>query len=79
MSQGENRAYSASGYAASTSLSETLSGFNGDFYLAVLGSYLLGNGHRNYSPNVLRFLSPDSRSPFAEGASTITPIAQATR
>jgi len=67
MPQGENRAYSAYGYAASTSLSKTLSGFNGEFYLAVLGSYLLGNGYRNYSPNLLRFLSPDARSPFAEG------------
>lgn len=67
MSQGEHRAYSAYGYAPSTSLSDTHSGFNGEFYLAFLGSYLLGNGYRNYSPHLLRFLSPDSRAPFAEG------------
>ena len=67
MPQGENRAYSAYGYAASTSLSKTLSGFNGEFYLAVLGSYLLGNGYRSYSPGLMRFQSPDDWSPFGQG------------
>ncbi|QCI10283.1 RHS repeat-associated core domain-containing protein [Pseudomonas putida] len=67
MPQGENRAYSAYGYATDQSFSETLSGFKGELYLAVLGSYLLGNGYRIYSPHLLRFLSPDSCSPFAEG------------
>ncbi|MEN5037224.1 RHS repeat-associated core domain-containing protein [Pseudomonas sp. TWI929] len=31
------------------------------------GNYPLGNGYRHYSPASMRFLSPDSLSPFARG------------
>lgn len=31
------------------------------------GCYLLGNGHRAYSPQLMRFRSPDRLSPFAAG------------
>ncbi|WP_129931987.1 MULTISPECIES: RHS repeat-associated core domain-containing protein [unclassified Pseudomonas] len=31
------------------------------------GCYLLGNGKRTYNPNLMRFLSPDSLSPFSKG------------
>lgn len=31
------------------------------------GNYSLGNGYRHYSPTLMRFLSPDSLSPFAHG------------
>lgn len=31
------------------------------------GSYPLGNGYRHYSPASMRFLSPDSLSPFGRG------------
>ncbi len=31
------------------------------------GNYPLGNGHRHYSPVLMRFLSPDSLSPFERG------------
>lgn len=42
-------------------------GFNGQQRDAVTGHYLLGNGYRAYSPALLRFLSPDSQSPFLKG------------
>lgn len=32
-----------------------------------MGLYLLGNGHRAYSPRLKRFFSPDLLSPFARG------------
>lgn len=48
---------------------ETLSeatqlGFNGEYLLPGLALYLLGNGYRAYNPGTMRFVSPDSISPF---------------
>lgn len=34
---------------------------------ALTGAYCLGNGHRSYIPNLMRFVSPDALSPFAKG------------
>ncbi|QZA53249.1 MULTISPECIES: RHS repeat-associated core domain-containing protein [Pseudomonas] len=31
------------------------------------GAYYLGNGHRSYTPRLMRFISPDALSPFAKG------------
>ncbi|AWY41596.1 hypothetical protein DKY63_17560 [Pseudomonas putida] len=41
--------------------------FNGVFREAMTGWYSLGNGYRMYSPVLMRFLSPDSLSPFGKG------------
>ncbi|WP_313202116.1 RHS repeat-associated core domain-containing protein [Pseudomonas sp.] len=59
--------YSPHGYR-STSMSPTGAvGFNGEFLDAALGCYALGNGHRIYSPRLMRFISPDALSPFLKG------------
>lgn len=42
-------------------------GFNGELCEPLTGHYLLGNGYRAYNPILMRFNSPDSLSPFAEG------------
>ncbi|XXE14373.1 RHS repeat-associated core domain-containing protein [Pseudomonas sp. Z1-14] len=42
-------------------------GFNGERSDSVTGHYLLGNGHRAFSPVMMRFNSPDSLSPFGKG------------
>lgn len=42
-------------------------GFNGERLDPVTGDYLLGNGYRAFNPVLMRFNSPDSRSPFEEG------------
>ncbi|CAM4018341.1 hypothetical protein CCOS865_03522 [Pseudomonas reidholzensis] len=44
-----------------------LLGFNGQWREPGARGYLLGNGHRLYSPRLMRFYSPDSLSPFGEG------------
>ncbi|MEO3726364.1 RHS repeat-associated core domain-containing protein [Pseudomonas syringae] len=45
----------------------SLAGFNGEQLDRTTGLYLLGNGYRAYSPTLMRFLSPDSMSPFGGG------------
>lgn len=42
-------------------------GFSGYYFDALSTYYLLGNGYRSYSPSMMRFLSPDSLSPFSRG------------
>ncbi|MCU7280448.1 RHS repeat-associated core domain-containing protein [Pseudomonas peradeniyensis] len=42
-------------------------GFNGVIRELLTGCYLLGNGHRAFSPTLMRFHSPDGLSPFAAG------------
>ncbi|NIE74025.1 RHS repeat-associated core domain-containing protein [Pantoea sp. Ap-967] len=44
----------------------TLPGFTGQVAEPVTGGYLLGNGYRLYSPSLMRFIAPDSWSPFAK-------------
>ncbi len=41
--------------------------FNGEFLFAALQCYALGNGHRFYNPRLMRFISPDTLSPFLKG------------
>ena len=41
--------------------------FNGETADPLTGNYLLGNGYRAFSPALMRFLAPDSWSPFAAG------------
>lgn len=42
-------------------------GFTGQLLEPKQGNYLLGNGHRAYSPVLMRFLSSDRISPFGKG------------
>ena len=42
-------------------------GYNGRRKSAVLEGYHLGNGYRLYSPELRRFMAPDSYSPFGKG------------
>lgn len=42
-------------------------GFIGEYRDLVTGYYILGHGYRAYSPVLMRFVSPDSLSPFREG------------
>ncbi|MFT0867661.1 RHS repeat-associated core domain-containing protein [Pseudomonas sp. CAM1A] len=44
-----------------------LLGFAGQLGERSLNGYALGNGHRFYNPSLMRFLSPDALSPFAQG------------
>lgn len=46
---------------------QSLLGFNGEQPDPVTGCYLLGNGYRAYNPQLMRFHSPDSMSPFDSG------------
>lgn len=59
--------YSPYGHHALVALMSALPGFNGEQPDPVTGHYLLGNGHRAYSPSLMRFNSPDSLSPFGDG------------
>jgi RHS repeat-associated protein len=45
----------------------SLLGFAGQRRESVVGSYLLGNGHRVYSPVLMQFCSADRLSPFGKG------------
>ncbi|PWB31486.1 Rhs family protein [Pseudomonas sp. SDI] len=46
---------------------DSLLGFNGELPDKVSGHYPLGNGHRWFSPVLMRFNSPDRMSPFDKG------------
>ncbi|WP_226503269.1 RHS repeat-associated core domain-containing protein [Pseudomonas sp. MWU16-30317] len=41
--------------------------FNGEWLEPTLGQYLLGQGYRTFNPQLMRFTSPDSFSPFDAG------------
>lgn len=58
------RAYTPFGH--STTANDSL-GFNGEFQQGITGLYPLGNGHRMYSPVLMRFCSSDKLSPFDRG------------
>ncbi|TCP77121.1 RHS repeat-associated protein [Pseudomonas putida] len=57
--------YSAYGLLPGASPLPTLA-YNGE-HPSLPNLYLLGNGRRAYSPGLMRFLSPDSLSPFHKG------------
>ncbi|WP_232968021.1 RHS repeat-associated core domain-containing protein [Pseudomonas sp. CCOS 191] len=59
------RAYTP--YGAAAVAGGPVLGFCGQLRERPMGIYQLGSGYRCYSPNVLRFLSPDQLSPFGEG------------
>lgn len=42
-------------------------GFNAQLWDFRSDSYLLGNGYRAYKPGLMRFISPDTLSPFGKG------------
>ncbi|PPA04704.1 sugar-binding protein, partial [Pseudomonas sp. MWU12-2312b] len=46
---------------------QSLLAFNGEACERLHGWYMLGRGYRVYNPGLMRFHSPDSLSPFAEG------------
>lgn len=60
-----SRAYTP--YGAIIDAGGPATGFCGQLRDRVTGSYPLGNGNRFYSPEIMRFQSPDRLSPFAAG------------
>ena len=59
--------YSAYGHAPALLPRRHSLGFNGERIEPQTLGYLLGNGYRLYSPELMRFLAPDNLSPFDEG------------
>ncbi|MGH8385788.1 MAG: RHS repeat-associated core domain-containing protein [Pseudomonas sp.] len=60
-------AYSAYGHRAQDASVSGSLGFNGERREEGTGWYLLGNGYRAFSTLLMRFMSPDSFSPFGAG------------
>ncbi|MGF6331876.1 RHS repeat-associated protein [Pseudomonas sp. BS3782 TE3695] len=60
-------AYSPYGHRPIANGLLSLLGFNGERPDPVTGHYLLGNGYRAFNPVLMRFNSPDHKSPFREG------------
>lgn len=60
-------AYTSYGYRGDSSPPDSSLGYKGELREAQTGWYLLGNGYRAFNPLLMRFHSPDSLSPFAEG------------
>ena len=63
-SAGGRLGYSPYGYHPSL---QSILGFNGGRPDPVTQHYPLGNGRRTFNPTLMRFISPDSMSPFAAG------------
>ncbi|MGE8047928.1 RHS repeat-associated core domain-containing protein [Pseudomonas monteilii] len=59
--------YSPYGYIVNQTRLVSMLGFNGERYDPLNRLYALGNGYRSYNPALMRFVAPDSLSPFAEG------------
>lgn len=60
-------AYSAYGHDPRPAAAAPRLGFNGEAREQLTGVYLLGQGYRAYGPTLMRFLAPDSLSPFDGG------------
>lgn len=60
-------AYSPYGQQSAQHAVMTRLGFNGELRETKPEGYLLGNGYRAYNPQLMRFQSPDSLSPFDKG------------
>jgi len=60
-------AYSPYGFTVSLHSVKKMLGFNGEYAQALTLLYMLGSGHRSYGTELMRFLSPDSLSPFGDG------------
>ncbi|WP_426809916.1 RHS repeat-associated core domain-containing protein [Pseudomonas sp. WOUb67] len=67
MNKHQIRAYTAYGHATIPPSERTLLGFNGEYPDDLAKLYILGSGYRGYRAGLMRFVSPDSLSPFAEG------------
>jgi RHS repeat-associated protein len=65
--QPHSLAYTPYGHRAPQNGFLSLLGFNGERADPVTGHYLLGNGYRAFNPVLMRFNSPDRRSPFDKG------------
>lgn len=63
----EAHSYSAYGHDPSLPSQRTHCGFNGEHVEALAAAYLLGNGYRLFNPELMRFHSADSLSPFGKG------------
>ncbi|MGE8305426.1 MAG: RHS repeat-associated core domain-containing protein [Pseudomonas kermanshahensis] len=61
------RALSYTAYGHSCPPQSLLLGFNGEPKIRNSHAYALGNGHRFYTPILMRFCSPDAFSPFEKG------------
>lgn len=61
------RTYNAYGYHHPEIPASAVLAFNGKPFDPKIGNYLLGNGHRAFSPVLMRFQSPDAFSPFNAG------------
>lgn len=59
--------YTSHGYFSKSEVKQPHLGFNGQFLDKQSATYLLGNGYRPHGPAVMRFLAPDSWSPFGKG------------
>ena len=60
-------AYTPYGYHLQEADTPQLLGFNGERLDPFTGYYLLGNGYRAFNPQLMRFNSPDTWSPFGMG------------
>lgn len=65
--QVETHTFTAYGHSAPQPSALSILGFNGEYLNSNLPLYLLGNGHRSFTPALMRFQSPDSLSPFEAG------------
>ncbi len=63
----QSEAHAHSPYGHTSPPSRTLTNFNGENLELHTQCYLLGNGYRAFSPSLMRFISPDSWSPFGAG------------
>ncbi|MDQ0127226.1 RHS repeat-associated protein, partial [Pseudomonas lini] len=59
--------YNAYGERSGDSSMQSLLAFNGEFCEETAGWYMLGRGYRAYNPILMRFHSPDNKSPFGAG------------
>ena len=60
-------AYTPYGHHLQEADTPQLLGFNGERFDPFTGYYLLGNGYRAFNPQLMRFNSPDTWSPFGMG------------
>jgi len=67
MNREKTHIYTAYGFSATAHSAQTLLRFNGERLESTSRNYLLGQGHRSYSPILMRFSAPDGLSPFREG------------
>lgn len=63
----EQRRYTAYGEFVARDASHNPLALNGEPLDVATGCYLLGNGYRLFNPTLMRFISPDSLSPFERG------------